>query len=148
MKKPLPILLIAVLFSTVSFAQSTLKDVKLEATIIKLEKSGWNAWKNKNAEWFQSNTTAEFLSINAEGISNKGQVVKSTPVDCNVHSFSLDDFRFIVLNEKTVLLIYTAMQDGECGGKKLTPKIRASVTYVKSAGKWLEALYMETAIAE
>lgn len=39
------------------------------------------------------------------------------------------------------------MQDGECSGIKLT-KIRASVNYVKQNGKWLEAFYMETSVAE
>ena len=118
----------------------------MQEKIIDLEKSGWNAWKNKDAEWFKTNTTDEFLSINSDGISNKAQVVKSTPIDCNVKSFSLDNFKFVMLDKNTVLLTYTAMQDGECGGKKLTTKIRASVNYVKRNGKWLEALYMETPI--
>ncbi len=149
MKKSLNILLIASFFYTASFAQTTIsKNAKLEAKIIDLEKSGWNAWKNKDAEWFKTNTTEEFLSINSEGISDKDQVVKSTPIDCNVNSFSLDNFKFVIFNKNTVLLTYTAIQDGECGGKKLTTKIRASVNYVKRNGKWLEALYMETPMAK
>lgn len=149
MKKSLNILIIVLIFNTTSFGQKIiLKDAKLESKIIALEKSGWNAWKNKDAEWFKTNTTEEFLSINSEGISNKAQVVKSTSIDCNVNSFLLDNFKFVILNENAVLLIYTAMQAGECGGKKLTTKIRASVNYVKRNGKWLEALYMETAITQ
>lgn len=149
MKKSLNILIIVLIFNTTSFGQKIiLKDAKLESKIVALEKSGWNAWKNKDAEWFKTNTTEEFLSINSEGISNKAQVVKSTSIDCNVNSFLLDNFKFVILNENAVLLIYTAMQAGECGGKKLTTKIRASVNYVKRNGKWLEALYMETAITQ
>ena len=149
MKKSLHIFFMFLFFNTASFGQITISnDAKLEAKIIDLEKSGWMAWKNKDAEWFKSNTTEEFLSINSEGISDKAQVVKSTPIDCNVNSFSLDNFKFVILNDNAVLLTYTAMQDGECGGKKLTTKIRASVNYVKRNGKWLEALYMETAITQ
>ena len=149
MKTLLNILLVILVFNTAGLAQTTkLKNAKLEAKIIALEKAGWNAWKNKDAAWFKANTTEEFLSINSDGISDKAQVVKSTPIDCNVTSFSLDNFKFVMLNEHVVLLTYTAIQDGECGGKKLTSKIRASVNYVKRNGKWLEAFYMETPIAE
>ena len=149
MKKLLNILLVSLVFNTAGFAQTIIsKAAKLEAKIIALEKSGWNAWKNKNAEWFKANTTEEFLSINSDGISDKAQVVKSTPIDCNVNSFSLDNFKFVMLNEHVVLLTYTAIQDGECGGKKLTSKIRASVNYVKRNGKWFEAFYMETPITQ
>ena len=143
------ILLVMLVFNTAGFAQTTIsKNKSLEAKIIALEKAGWNAWKNKNAAWFKANTTEEFLSINSDGISNKAQVVKSTPIDCNVKSFSLDNFKFVMLNEHVVLLTYIAIQDGECGGKKLTSKIRVSVNYVKRNGKWFEALYMETPITE
>lgn len=149
MKKLLNLLLVTLVFNAATFAQTTIsKNAKLEAKIIALEKSGWNAWKNKDAEWFKANTTGEFLSINSDGISDKAQVVKSTPVDCNVTSFSLNNFKFIMLSEQVVLLTYIAIQDGECGGKKLTSKIRISVNYVKRNGKWLEALYMETPITQ
>ena len=40
------------------------------------------------------------------------------------------------------------MQDGYCGDKKLAEKIRASVNYIKRGGKWLEAFYMETPVAQ
>ena len=149
MKKLLNILLVTLVINTAGFAQTTiLKNAKLEAKIIALEKSGWNAWKNKDAGWFKANTTEEFLSINSDGISNKAQVVKSTSIDCNINSVSLDNFKFVILNEHVVLLTYIAIQDGECGGKKITSKIRASVNYVNRNGKWLEAFYMETPVTQ
>ena len=40
------------------------------------------------------------------------------------------------------LLTYIATQDGVCAGKAITPKVRATVSYVKRGGKWLEAFYM------
>ena len=113
-----------------------------------MEKAGWEAWKNNNAEWFQSNTTEEFLSINSEGVSDKEQVVNSTPTACDVKSVSIDNFKFIMLSENTVVLTYIAIQDGVCGEKKLAEKIRVAVNYVKRNGKWLEALYMETPMAK
>ena len=145
MKKTIIILISFLAIAANTFGQTkTSKEENIKEQIIALDKSGWEAWKNNTAEWFQNNTTEEFLSINAEGVSNKAQVVKSIAADCDVKSFSLDNFKFVMLNENTVLLTYIATQDGVCGGNKLTSKIRATVNYVKRGGKWLEALYMET----
>ena len=149
MKKIMMILMIAIGASSVAYGQTKMsKDSKVEAQIIALEKAGWEAWKNKNAAWFQNNVAKEFLGINSEGINNKEQIVKSTPTDCDVKSYSLDNFKFVMLSEDVALLIYTAMQDGVCGGKKIAPQIRATVNYVRRGGRWLEAMYMETPVAQ
>ena len=120
----------------------------VEAQITALETQGWEAWKNKNAAWFQTNLTEEFLLVNSEGVSNKAQIVKSTPTDCEVKSFSLDNFKFVLLDKDAALLTYTAKQDAVCNGKTIPANVRASVNYVKRGGKWLEAFYMETPTAQ
>ncbi len=134
---------------TSTFCQTKiLKEAKLKAQIIALEKAGWQAWKNKNITWFQNNTTAACLWVNSEGISDKAQMIKSTSTDCNVSTVSIDNFIFMIINENAVLLTYVAIQDGYCGGKKLIEKIRVSVNYVNRGRKWLEAFYMETPVVE
>ena len=127
--------------------QSKASDIKaLEAKIIKLDKSGWKAWKNKNAKWFEINTTKNFVSISSDGISDKSQVIKSIANDCDIISYALSEFKFISINENSVLLTYIATQDGKCGGIKLNAKVRVAANYIKQKGKWLEAFYMETRI--
>ena len=149
MKTALMFLIVFCIATTVVFGQTNMLDDKnIESQIISLEKAGWEAWKNNNAEWFQSNTTEEFLSINSSGVSDKEQVVNSTPTACDVKSVSIDNFKFVMLSENTVVLTYIAIQDGICGEKKLAEKIRVAVNYVKRNGKWLEALYMETPMAK
>ncbi len=148
MKKLILLLTAIHLFST-AFCQTKIsKEAKLKSQIISLEKAGWEAWKNKDTVWFRKNTTAACLWISSDGITNKAQMIKSTATDCNVKAIALDDFKFVQLNEYTVLLSYVVMQDGYCGDKKLTDKIRASVNYVRQGGKWFEAFYMETPFAQ
>lgn len=145
MKKMILIMMIAIAASSVAFGQTKMsKDSKVEAQIIALEKAGWEAWKNKDSSWTRGNVTEEFLLVNSEGVSNKTQVVKSTATDCEVKSYSLDNFKFVTLDKDSVLMTYTAKQDGVCSGKTIPANVRASVVYVKRGGKWLEALYMET----
>ena len=149
MKTALMFLIVICIATTVVFGQTNMPDDKnIESQIISLEKAGWEAWKNNNAEWFQSNTTEEFLSINSSGVSDKEQVVNSTPTACDVKNVSIDNFKFVMLSENAVVLTYIAIQDGVCGEKKLAEKIRVAVNYVKRNGKWLEALYMETPMAK
>jgi Domain of unknown function (DUF4440) len=149
MKKIMMILVIAIAATSVGFGQKKMSnDDKVKAQIIALEKSGWEAWKNKNASWFEDNVSENFLGINSDGINNKEQTVKSTPTDCEIKSYSLDNFRFVMLSKDVALLNYTATQDGVCAGKKIAPQVRATVNYVKRGTKWLEALYMETPVAQ
>jgi len=145
MKQTVMIMMIAMAASFVAFGQTKMSnDSKVEAQIIALEKAGWEAWKTKDGSWTRDNVTEEFLLVNSEGVSNKTQVIKSTATDCEVKSYSLDNFKFVTLDKDSVLMTYTAMQDGVCSGKTIPAKVRASVVYVKRGGKWLEALYMET----
>ena len=147
---PGTLIILLIVFNTITPVFSQIKssrETKLETQIIALERAGWEAWKNKNVNWFRENTTEECIWINSEGITDKSQMLKSVAADCNVTNVTIDNFEFVMLNDNTVLLTYIAAQDGYCGGKKLTEKIRASVNYIKRQGKWLEAFYMETPVA-
>ena len=149
MKKLFLFLLIAVSTSPVSFCQTTMaKKSTAEARVIAIEKAGWQAWKNKDVAWYKANVAADFLMVNGEGITNKADIIKSIPAGCEVKSFSLDDFKFVMLNESAVMLTYTAMQDAVCNGKTLPAKVRSTVNYIKRGGKWLEVMYMETPVTQ
>ena len=122
------------------------KSKDLEDKITNLDKAGWEAWKNKKGEWFEENTTKNFISISADGVSNREQVIKSTVTDCDIKIYILNNIEFTELTEESVLLTYTVDQEGTCGGSKLNSKIRVAANYIKQNDKWLEAFYMESKI--
>ncbi|HEV8135457.1 MAG TPA: nuclear transport factor 2 family protein [Pyrinomonadaceae bacterium] len=145
------IMILAIAIGTLSIAFGQTKianDSKLKGQIIALETAGWEAWKNKDSSWTRENVTAEFLLINSGGVSNKEQVIKATATDCEIKGYSLDNFNFVTLDKDSVLMTYTAKQDGVCNGKTIPANVRASVVYVKRGAKWLESLYMETPTAQ
>ena len=149
MKKMIMILAIAIGTLSIAFGQTKIaNDSKLKGQIIALETAGWEAWKNKDSSWTRDNVTAEFLLINSDGVSNKAQVIKATATDCEIKGYSLDNFNFVTLDKDSVLMTYTAKQDGVCNGKTIPANVRASVVYVKRGAKWLESLYMETPTAQ
>ena len=148
MKKTMTILLIAITATTVAFSQTNEpKNTEVTAQIIALEKQNWEAFKNKDAAWVQSNATEEFLNITSWGVATKSEYIKSL-ADCVIKSFELNDFKFVMLDKNAVLLTYTSTLDGVCGGQPLPKLVRASANYVRRGGKWLVALYMETPVAQ
>ncbi len=150
MKKIIILTMIAIAASSVAFGQMKSKDSgnSVEARLIALEKQSWEEWKNKNGNFFQTLLTDEAVNIGVGGLSNKSQIVKSTSSDCEVKSFSVDNFKVVMLDKNVALLTYTATQDGVCGGKTIPAKVLASSVYVKRGGKWLNAFYQETPIVQ
>jgi hypothetical protein len=59
--------------------------------------------------------------------------------ECEIKSYSLDNFKFLMLDKNSALITFTAMQDGVCSGKTIPANVRASAIYVKRGGKWLVA---------
>jgi predicted small secreted protein len=151
MKKIMMILMIAIGVSTVVFAQNKMakdKNNSVETQVIALEKASWQEWKNKNSAWFQTNLSEDFLSVHNDGVTNKAQIVKSIAADCEVKSFSFDNFKFVMLTKDSAMMTYTAMQDAVCNGKTIPANVFESVVYVKRGGKWLQALYTEIPAAQ
>lgn len=147
MKKIILIFLSAFSFLNLTIGQvMNAKDEALKAHILKLDIAAWDAWKNGDIETFRAATRESFLSVGSEGISTKKDMIESVLVDCHLKSYQLTDVGFLKLNKKAVLLTYTATQVGDCDGTPLSPKVLATVTYVKEGGKWMEAIYMETAV--
>jgi len=148
MKKIMMILMIAIGVSSVAFGQTKMsKDSKVEAQIIALEKAGWEAWKNKDAKWFQANQTEDALSVHAHGVTDKAQGIQSLTA-CEVKSFSLDNFRFLTIDKNTALITFVGMQNAVCDGKVQPSTVRASSLYVKRGGKWLNIFYTEIPAAQ
>ena len=127
-----------------SVKQKWLEDSKVETQIIALEKQGWEAWKNKDTAFFQTYLTDDALSVNASGIFEKAEILEYYG-SCDVKSYSLDNFKFRMLEKNSALITFTATQDAVCGGEKNPSTVRASSVYVKRGGKWLNSFYTETA---
>ena len=142
------IVMIAIAASSVAFGQmkpSKDKNNSVEAQLIALEKQAWEAWKNKNGSFFQSNLSDDTVGVGAGGVDNKAQIVKDiSGGGCEVKSYSLDNFKLVMLEKNTAILTYKAMQDATCNGKTIPAAVWASSMFVKRGGKWLAAFHQET----
>ncbi len=113
--------------------------------LIALEKQAWEAWKNKDGNFFQRILSEDTVGVGAGGVDNKTQIVKDiSGPGCEVRNYSLDNFRVVMPQKNTAILTYKAMQDATCNGKAVPATVWASSVFVKRSGKWLAAFHQET----
>lgn len=116
----------------------------VESRIIALEKASWAAWQKKDGSWFENNLANDWLLVNSFEVETKPEIVGGIATDCEVKSFSLDNFRFVMLTKDSALVTYNATQDAACEGNTLPKTVRSTAVYVNRGGRWLQSLYKET----
>ena len=123
----------------------------LEATIIEMETSRWEGWKDQDPTPYEKYLAQEVVRISAMGITTgKAQLLEgvSGGWSCDVKSYAFDDMQVHRVADSTIILTYKASQDAICGENKFPPVIYASTVYVKKGDKWLVACHQETAALE
>ena len=112
---------------------------------MKLEKQSWEAWKNRDGEFYRDFLSDDHQEIGAGGVSTKTDIVPFVGSKaCVVKSYSVDNFTVTIFDANTALLTYHAAQDTLCGGTPVPSPAWVSSLYVRRAGHWLNAFYQQT----
>ncbi len=114
-------------------------------TLIALEKRSWEAWKARDAKFFQDVLADDHLDVGFFGPVGKAAVVAgvASPA-CEVKSYALDKFRVNVIDSSTALVVYWAEQDTLCGGTAVPSPAWVSSLYSKRGGRWVNVLFQQT----
>ena len=141
------VVLLAVLTAAVA-APPALADEHLEARLIELEKSAWEAWKNADPAPFKAHLAADGRVILADGsVAGKEAVLEQIASGlCEVAGYELSDFKVRQLGAAAALLTYSASQDAVCEGVRIPSRLVVSSTWEQQDGEWLNVLYQETAV--
>jgi uncharacterized protein YchJ len=110
--------------------------------IIDLEKSLWEAWKNKDAKPFDALLTPNFSEVDNTGSSDRAAAIDGA-TKCDVKDYSLSDSKVTWLNKDTALLSFKANMHASCMGQATPENVNANSVYVKQNGRWLEAFHSE-----
>jgi len=114
-------------------------------TIAVIEKSGWEAWKNRDGK-----VQAEILSDRYIGFTPTGRATKAASVEamskqnCKVNSYSWSDEQFKMIGSDVAVLTFKADQDYTCDGKKGDTPTWSATVYVREGDKWKNVFYGET----
>jgi hypothetical protein len=107
--------------------------------VAKVEKSGWEFWRDKDAKKLDGIIAKNIVIIGADGSTknDRADIIKYwTDEACkDVKNVDVKDPYGITLNANTELLAFTGIADGTCGGQKNMPQPSVSI-YTKEDGAW------------
>jgi len=113
--------------------------------LIKLEKQSWEAWKNRDAQFFKEFLSDDHVEVGFYGAANKADVVATVASPaCVVRSYSVDQFKVALLDANTALVTYHAAQDTSCHDKPVPSPVWVSSLYLKRGDRWLNVFYQQT----
>ncbi len=117
------------------------------AQLIAAENSAYEAWKNKNGNFFEDFLTIGFITFGRSGRQDKPAAVKEiAESDCQINSYALSDEAVTVMGSDAVLT-FKAATDGTCNGQKIPGQHWAATVYVRDGDKWKAAYHNEVATA-
>ena len=135
---PFCVTLIAV--APVCFAQATpakpSKSASNESAITDLEKSAWEAYKNKQGDVFKKLCSKDYYGEYAEGIKNlDGEVADMAKTD--LRDYSLADIKVVFPSSDVAVITYKTTMQETSEGKDMSGTYNSASVWVKKGGKCL-----------
>ena len=118
------------------------KSAANDATITNLEKSAWEAFKNKQSDAFKALLSKDFYGVYADGIKNlDAEVAEMAKTDLSDYSFA--DVKVVFPHPKVAVITYKATQHATSGGKDMSGTYNTGSVWVQQGGKWLAVFHTE-----
>jgi ketosteroid isomerase-like protein len=116
--------------------------------LVKIHAAGWEAWKAKDAKWFNDNMTADAAHVDPAGrwFSGKADLIKqwTETMKCEgVNNVSVSDGFASALSPTAEILTLKGTADGTCDGQK-NGTLYSTAVYVKEGDSWKLAFLFET----
>ena len=113
-----------------------------DSTITNLEKSAWEAFKNKQTEAFKALLSKDFYAVYSDGIKTlDAEVADMAKTDLRDYSFA--DVKVVSPHPKVAVITYKATQHATSGGKDMSGTYNTGSVWVQQGGKWLAVFHTE-----
>jgi hypothetical protein len=117
--------------------------------LLALEKSAYEAWKTKDAKFWDTFLSDKFVGYGSSGKLDKASATKEyTGADCEIKSYALSDEQMRPLGNDAALLTYKATVDGTCSGQKVPSNSWAAGVYVRDGDKWKGAFHAAAPVVD
>ena len=130
-----------VCFAQASPAKSA-KSASNETAITDLERSAWEAYKNKQADAFKKLMSKEYYGEYAEGIKNLDREVADM-AKADLRDYSLADMKVIFPSPDVAVVRYKSTIQQTAEGKDMSGTYNSGSIWVRKSGKWLEVFHAE-----
>ncbi len=121
------------------------KSAANDATITNLEKSAWEAFKNKQTEAFKALLSKDFYAVYSDGIKTlDAEVADMAKIDLRDYSFA--DVKVVSPHPKVAVITYKATQQATSGGQDMSGNYNCGSVWVQHSGKWVGVFHTETKV--
>ncbi len=146
MKKPFLLCCVALIAAPVCFGQGKLaksdKSHPSEWTISDLEKSAWEAYKNKQADAFKALMSKDYYGVYSEGVKTlDAELADMAKTDLRDYSFA--DMKVVFPHPKVAVLTYKATVQATSDGKDISGTYNSGSVWIQHGGKWVGACHAE-----
>jgi hypothetical protein len=118
------------------------KSAANESTITDLEKSAWEAYKNKQADAFRALMSKKYSGVYAEGVKTlDAELADMAKSDLRDYSFS--DVKVVFPHPKMAVMTYKATVQATADGKDVSGTYNSGSIWVQQGGKWVGAFHTE-----
>ena len=130
-------------------AAKTAPAVPAKDELVRLEKSAYEAWKSKDAKFWDTFLSDKFVGYGSSGKLDKASATKEyIDADCEIESYALSDEQMKPLGNDAALITYKTTVDGTCGGQKVPANSWAAGVYVRDGDKWKGAFHAEAPVVD
>src|SRR5580704_6045095 len=123
-------------------------DENAMAAIVTLEKSAYDAWKSKDAKYWDLFLSDNFVGWGPSRLDKASATKEYTGADCDIKSYALSDEGISPLGENAALITHKTTVDGTCGGQKIPPMNWAASVYVRDGDKWKAIFHAQSAVVD
>ena len=118
-------------------------------SLMALENKAWEAYKNKDAKFFEGFLAENLISGSGEGSMPRAEAVKMiTGHNDEVKSFTLSDPKVTPVGADAAVLTYKGTIEGTQNGKPLPSPVTVATVFVRSGSEWKAVYHNEVAIMD
>jgi hypothetical protein len=120
-----------------------------EAVLLSRDTSAYEAWKSKDAKFWDTFLSDKFVGWGASGRLDKASAAKEyTGADCEIESYGISDPQMTPLGRDSALITHKITVTGTCGAQKVPHSSWAATAYVRDGNQWKPAFHAEAAIVD
>lgn len=120
-----------------------------EALLLSRETRAYEAWKSRDAKFWDSFLADKFVGWGSSGRLDKTSATKEyTGADCTIARIAISDAQMTPLGRDAALISHRTSVDGACGGVKIPRDRWAASVYVRDGDRWKAAFHAEAAIVD
>ncbi len=117
--------------------------------LLALEKSAYEAWKVKDATFWDTFLSDKFVGYGTSGKLDKASAKKEyTGTDCEIRSYEVSDEQMTRLGQDAALITHKTTVDGTCGGEAVPDQSWVASVYVRDGDRWKAAFHAEAPVVD